>query len=97
MIHMLSMVSFKRNIDLVLIDTYSTTNFWYAVLVGKLCQIFSKPYIMILHGGNLENRLKDSSRSIRDVFKKAKFNIVPSKFLKDKLEKFTLGEFEVYS
>ena len=91
LLHMLFSVLTKRKIDIVLVDTYSTANFWYAILVAKLCRIISTPYIMILHGGNLENRLKSSSESILNVFKNAKFNIVPSNFLKHKLEHFNWG------
>ncbi|CAL65567.1 glycosyltransferase family 4 protein [Christiangramia forsetii] len=88
LLHMLSQVILKRNFDLVLIDTYSTSNFWYAVLSAKLCRLFRTPYIFILHGGNLEERFNNSSEGILNVFRNAKANVVPSNFLKDKLQKF---------
>ncbi len=46
----------RKSIDSVLIDTYSTANFWYAVVIASLCRTFSIPYIPILHGGNLPER-----------------------------------------
>jgi len=42
--------------DVVLIDTYSTLNFNYAVIISGICRAFKIEYIPILHGGNLENR-----------------------------------------
>src|SRR5690554_3747774 len=40
----------RKKIDLVLIDTYSTSNFIYAALIAALCRRFKLPYIPILHG-----------------------------------------------
>ena len=80
-----------RNKDLVLIDTYSTQNFWYAVISGKLCSILSIPYIFILHGGNLPERFDSSSKYILKIFKGAQANVVPSDYLMERLSKF---EFE---
>ena len=45
-------------VDWVIIDVYSTQNFWYAYLCGRICKLKGIPYINILHGGNLEIRLK---------------------------------------
>ncbi|WP_026935521.1 glycosyltransferase family 4 protein [Christiangramia echinicola] len=90
LLHMLGSVILKRNVDLVLIDTYSTTNFWYAVLSAQACLLLSTPYIFILHGGNLEDRFSRSSSRILNLFRKAKANVVPSDFLKDKLKRFQL-------
>jgi len=91
LIHMLGSVLLKRNTDLVLIDTYSTSNFWYAVLSAKACELFNTPYIFILHGGNLEDRFARSSSKILNIFRNAKANVVPSHFLKDKLKRFQLS------
>src|SRR6478752_950388 len=43
--------------DYVLIDTYSTSSFYYALAVSQLCRLFGKKYIPILHGGDLPKRL----------------------------------------
>ncbi len=91
LLHMLSSILMKhKKFDLVLIDTYSTSNFWYAVLSGYCCRMFKLPYIFILHGGNLGQRFAESSKEILKIFEKAYFNIVPSKFLMEQLEKFKL-------
>ncbi|WP_417371556.1 glycosyltransferase family 4 protein [Gelidibacter japonicus] len=79
---------FRKKTDLVLIDTYSTQNFYYAVLVSQLCRVLKLPYIPILHGGNLPNRLKSSPKLSRWVFKNAYTNVSPSLYLKESFEAF---------
>lgn len=84
----LSVLRNIQNKDLVLIDTYSTRNFWYAISCARICSKFSIPYIFILHGGNLQIRFENSSEEIIELFRRAKANVVPSEFLKEKLGKF---------
>ncbi|MDP2762176.1 MAG: glycosyltransferase family 4 protein [Sideroxyarcus sp.] len=71
----------RTHIDLVLIDTYSTQNFQYAVIIATLCRMFKLPYIPILHGGNLSNRLKRNKGLSQKLFGKAFTNVAPSKFM----------------
>jgi len=71
----------RNRVDLVLIDTYSTQNYYYAVIIATLCRFFKLPYIPILHGGNLPNRLKKSKRLSKALFGKALMNVAPSKFM----------------
>ncbi len=71
----------RNKVDLVLIDTYSTQNFYYAVWVAKLCRFFKIPYIPILHGGILPERLKKSPQLSQKLFKGAKINVSPSMYL----------------
>lgn len=78
----------RKKTDIVLIDTYSTQNFYYAVMVGWLCRFFDLPYIPILHGGNLPNRLKGSPKLSKWLFKNAYANVSPSLYLKTIYEKF---------
>lgn len=68
--------------DYVLIDTYSTTNFFYALIISQLCRLFNLKYIPILHGGNLENRLKHNPKLSHLVFNYAYVLVAPSNFLK---------------
>ena len=57
--HMIIKVArLQKQTNYVLIDTYSTQNFYYALLVSKLCAWFRLPFITILHGANLPERLK---------------------------------------
>lgn len=77
----------KKKVDIVLIDTYSTTSYWYAVWVAKLCRFYDIPYIPILHGGNLPERIKNSSSSARKLFGNAFINIAPSPYLLEAFQK----------
>jgi glycosyltransferase involved in cell wall biosynthesis len=83
-------VSFFKNkstSDYVLIDTYSTHNFYYALVIAVLCKLFNKKYITLLHGGNLPSRLDKSPKMSKQIFKNAYLNISPSLYLKDNFEK----------
>lgn len=72
----------RKATDLVLIDTFSTQNFYYAVLVSRLCSQLNLPYVPILHGGNLPHRLKNSPKFSQNLFGKAQVNVSPSLYLK---------------
>ena len=72
---------YRNKAAFVLIDTYSTTNFWYAILTGKLCRIFGMKYIPILRGGNLPERIKKSAALATPFFKGAYLNVAPSQYL----------------
>ncbi|MGL4518494.1 MAG: glycosyltransferase family 4 protein, partial [Phocaeicola sp.] len=78
---MLAKVSFVSNIDYVLIDTYSTTNFWYAFWVSRICRLRKIQYIPILHGGNLPERWKTHPRYCALLFGQAFKNVCPSFYL----------------
>ncbi|TDU34427.1 glycosyltransferase involved in cell wall biosynthesis [Gelidibacter sediminis] len=81
--------STRKKTAVVLIDTYSTQNFYYAVLVSQLCRVLKLPYIPILHGGNLPFRLKKTPYLSKALFKNALVNVSPSTYL---IENFaTLG------
>ncbi|NNC50920.1 MAG: glycosyltransferase family 4 protein [Flaviramulus sp.] len=83
-----SILKFANKVDYVLIDTYSTLNFYYAYFVSQLCRIINLKYIPILHGGNLPNRLKSSPKLSRAIFKNAYKNIAPSNYIKTEFENF---------
>ncbi|PWA09959.1 glycosyltransferase family 4 protein [Flavobacterium laiguense] len=85
MIDMLWSVFQNRKADYVLIDTYSTTNFWYAFATSQLCRLLQLKYIPILHGGNLSFRLQKNKRICSLIFNYSYKNIAPSNYL---LEKF---------
>lgn len=74
--------------DYVLIDTYSTQNFYYAYLCSQLCRLLNLKYIPILHGGNLPKRLKNSPKLSTAIFKNAYINIAPSNYTKSHFEAF---------
>lgn len=80
---LLTIVRTRSTADAVLIDTYSTQNFYYAFLCGMLCRLLHLPYYPVLHGGNLPNRLKNSPRMSKLLFINAKLNIAPSQYMHD--------------
>jgi len=79
---------YRNRADLVLIDTYSTLNFFYAVATAWVCNYYRLPYIPILHGGNLEKRLKGQPVLSKHLFTRAKCLIAPSLFLKEVFETY---------
>lgn len=72
----------RNKANYVLIDTYSTLNFYYAFIISQLCRVFKLKYIPILHGGNLPNRLKNNPKLSALIFKNAFKNIAPSNYTK---------------
>jgi len=87
LLHMLYTVMINRNsVDYVLIDTYSTLNFYYAFFVSQLCRICKLKYIPILHGGDLPNRLKRSPTKSKLIFENAHRNVAPSFYIKKNFE-----------
>lgn len=72
----------RKTADYVLIDTYSTQNFWYAYAVARFCQRLKLKYIPILHGGELPNRLESSPKASKKLFGNAFLNVAPSLYTK---------------
>ncbi len=82
----------RSTTDLVLIDTYSTVNFYYALIISQLCRAFKIKYITILHGGDLEDRLQHSAKLSALIFKNAHAIVAPSYFLKSVFERYGYQE-----
>lgn len=96
MLHMLwSVLRFPASNSVILIDTYSTRNFWYAYVSALLARLKGIPYICILHGGNLPERLKKSPKVSTSFFNHAQSNIAPSAYLVNqfKLQNYTNVQF----
>ena len=74
-------IFYSKKVNYVLIDTYSTYNFWYAFVVSQICILFEKPYIPILRGGELPNRLKSSPKFSKLIFCNSLYNVAPSTYL----------------
>lgn len=79
-------IKHRKEVGVVLIDTYSTKAFWYAYMVSILCKIIKIKYMPILHGGDLLNRLKVNPRFCRQIFKHSHVNIAPSKYFETKFK-----------
>ena len=76
-----------RRVDYVLIDTYSTSSFWYAFFCSQLSRLFAVKYIPILRGGDLPQRLQKNPKLSHMVFANAYKNVAPSGYLKHAFEK----------
>jgi len=76
-----------RQVDYILIDTYSTSAFWYAYFAGTLAKIISTKYIPILHGGDLPKRLQRSKRACDKLFNNSYANVAVSGYLNHEFEK----------
>lgn len=72
---------YARKVDFVLIDTYSTKNFWYAFIISQLCRLLGVRYITKLHGGNLPDRLRRNPALSDWVFGHAYKITAPSGYL----------------
>ena len=87
LLHMVySLLTINRSVDYVLIDTYSTLNFYYALITSQITRILNIPYITNLNGGNLPHRLDKSPKLSRLIFKNAYKNVAPSKYLQKSFE-----------
>ena len=76
-----TLIYYSRSIDYVIVDTYSTLNFWYAFFVSQLCRLFKLKYITILHGGNLTNRIINNPKWCNLIFNNAHRIVAPSGYL----------------
>ncbi len=88
LLDMLLAILRKKNIvDFVLIDTYSTQNFYFAVFSAILCDLLKLQFIPILRGGDLPNRLRTNTRLSKNIFGKSFTNLSPSKFILNEFQK----------
>jgi len=77
----------NKNASFILIDTYSTINFYYTLFTSQIARILSIKYIPILHGGDLPNRLTSNPYLSSLIFDNSYLNVTPSAYLKKEFEK----------
>ena len=82
MLDMIWKVISRPEADYILIDTFSTKNFYFAYIISLVARLMKKKYIPILRGGNLPVRLDKSPRMSKSLFGKAYVNVAPSGYLK---------------
>jgi len=87
LLDMLWSVVKNRKVAFVLIDTYSTSAFWYAFLTSQLCRVLKLSYIPLLHGGDLPQRLEKNPKLCQMVFGNAFQNVAPSLYLLEAFQK----------
>lgn len=80
-------IKHRKQVDYLLIDTFSTVNFYYALIISQLARILKLKYIPILHGGNLPQRISKNTFFSNLIFKNSYKNIAPSNYLKYEFEK----------
>lgn len=78
---MWSTLRYSSKVSYVLIDTYSTRNFFFAVSVANLCRLLKVAYIPILRGGDLPSRIQKSKSQAYKLFNGAYTNVAPSPYL----------------
>ena len=78
----------RNKANYILIDTYSTLNFYFALITSQLSRVFQLEYIPILHGGNLKKRLINNRFYSNLIFSNSYLNISPSKYLLNKFQKY---------
>lgn len=84
----LACLRYRKQVDVVIIDTYSTLNFYYALITSQLCRLLKLKYIPSLNGGNLPKRLRENPWYCRLIFHHAYLNVSPSLYLKNTFEDF---------
>ncbi|MGQ0541511.1 MAG: glycosyltransferase family 4 protein [Blastocatellia bacterium] len=77
----LTLLTKRKEIDLVIIEVYSGLSFVIADVTGVLCRVLRIPSIMVLHGGKLPEFEKQHSSWTRRVLKRATALAAPSEFL----------------
>jgi L-malate glycosyltransferase len=84
----------RKSIGVVLIDTYSSSAFYYAWASVQLCTVLKLKCIPILRGGNLPERMANSKKLTDQVFSNSLTNVIVSDYLKNCMEernyKYTL-------
>ncbi len=80
-------IKYRKECKLLIVDTYSTWNFYYALMTAFFGKLFDIPYIPILHGGNLPQKIKKDPKMSNYLFRGALTNITPSIYLKEAFEK----------
>tara|TARA_B100001029_G_C15039767_1_gene442745 strand:- start:781 stop:1788 length:1008 start_codon:yes stop_codon:yes gene_type:complete len=81
LLHMI--VTILKNLftlKLVVIDTYSTKAYNFALIISIISKLLKIPYMLNLSGGNLDYRMK-YSYSFKIILKYSRINISPSKFI----------------
>jgi glycosyltransferase involved in cell wall biosynthesis len=92
LVHMwLSIIRYSSTTDVVLIDTYSTLNFWYAYTCSVWCRLFKLPYVPILHGGNLPARFQKNPKQAMALVHHAYRTVIPSTYLQEHLKPYHIS------
>ena len=70
-----------KKVSLMFIDVYSTKAFYFTLYFALISKLLSLKYIPIVHGGNIDLRIKKSKWMTKFVFKNSEINISPSRYV----------------
>lgn len=71
------------------VDVYSGNAFIWAELVCGLLRMLSRPYILMLHGGNLPAFAQQNDQRVRRLFEPAAAVIAPSAYLAEAMAQYS--------
>ena len=87
----LHLFKFRSKVNLVMIDTYSSSAFLFAWTSARICEWLGLPYVAYLHGGDLPKRFTKSPKISQRYLVKAKAIVAPSGYLQNEVsQKFNL-------
>jgi glycosyltransferase involved in cell wall biosynthesis len=78
----------RGDFDLAVVDVFSGKAFFLAEAAVCLLRSLRKPFILVLHGGNLPEFSARWPGRVRRLFSSAKAVITPSNYLKEKMREF---------
>jgi len=78
----MNFIFFKNinSLSLIIVDVFSSRAFYFAVFFSFLSRLFMIPYVPIIRGGNLINRIKRSPSLSKFLFLHSAINVSPSIF-----------------
>jgi glycosyltransferase involved in cell wall biosynthesis len=82
-----SIIKYRNQTDYILIDTFSSLNFYSALFTSQLARLLKLKYIPVLRGGNLPFRIDKNPYLSRLIFSNSHINVAPSNYLKVAFEK----------
>jgi len=78
----------RRDYALAHVEVYSGAAFVWAELVCELLQIFDKPFVLTLHGGNLPNFARRWPGRVRRLLRSAQAVTTPSRYLNEQMRPY---------
>ena len=79
-----------KNLDLVLIDTFSGKSYYFAILSSYVCYFLNLKYILVLRGGNLKNEFLRKKLITKKIFFNSCQIISPSVFFEKSLNRIQI-------
>jgi len=77
------LLKYRNKLEVVMLDVFSSKNFYYSYLLGTICRYLRLPYVLFLHGGNLPHRHQQSTKLVNKLFNQASKIVTPSGYLFD--------------